>query len=35
MLIVGNHYLLAIKKVDGNDVYDLGTSYNILKVKDI
>ena len=24
-----------IKKVDGNDVYDLGTSYNILKVKDI
>ena len=24
-----------IKKVDGNDVYDIGTSYNILKVKDI
>lgn len=24
-----------IKKVDGNDVYDVGTSYNILKVKDI
>ena len=24
-----------IKKVDGTDVYDIGTSYNILKVKDI
>ncbi|MDH6356484.1 queuosine precursor transporter [Parabacteroides sp. PF5-9] len=24
-----------IKKVDGNDVYDVNTSYNILKVKDI
>lgn len=24
-----------IKKVDGNDVYDVGTSYNILKVKDL
>ena len=24
-----------IKKVDGNDVYDVGTSYNILRVKDI
>lgn len=24
-----------IKKVDGNDVYDVSTSYNILKVKDI
>ena len=24
-----------IKKVDGSDVYDIGTSYNVLKVKDI
>lgn len=24
-----------IKKVDGSDVYDVGTSYNILRVKDI
>jgi len=24
-----------IKKIDGSDVYDVGTSYNILKVKDI
>lgn len=24
-----------IKRIDGNDVYDIGTSYNILKVKDI
>lgn len=24
-----------IKKVDGNDVYDIGTSYNILKVKEL
>ncbi|MDR1344029.1 MAG: queuosine precursor transporter [Tannerellaceae bacterium] len=24
-----------IKKVDGQDVYDIGTSYNILKMKDI
>ena len=24
-----------IKKVDGNDVYDVGTSYNILNVRDL
>lgn len=24
-----------IKKIDGSDVYDIGTSYNILKVKDL
>ncbi len=28
-------FVKYIKKVDGNDVFDVGTSYNILKLKDI